>query len=78
MTDPQVSLEQRMERLDAIVAKLESDGLELDEALALFEEGVAHIREADRMLRSAELRIERLIAGPGGSVEIEPVRDDAE
>lgn len=73
MTDEQTTLEQRMERLDAIVSKLESEGIELDDALALFEEGVSHIREAEKMLRDAELRIERLIAGPGGSVDIEPV-----
>lgn len=62
-----------MSRLDAIVARLEGDGLELDDALRLFEEGVAHIREAERMLEDAELKIERLIAGPGGSTSVEPV-----
>jgi exodeoxyribonuclease VII small subunit len=75
VTDPPLTLERRMERLDAIVAKLESEGLELDDALALFEEGVSHIREVERMLHDADLRIERLIAGPGGTVETEPVRD---
>jgi exodeoxyribonuclease VII small subunit len=73
VTDEQTTLEQRMERLDAIVSKLESEGIELGDALALFEEGVSHIREAEKMLRDAELRIERLIAGPRGSVDIEPV-----
>lgn len=76
MTDPPLTLERRMERLDAIVAKLESEGLELDDALALFEEGVSHIREVERMLQDADLRIERLIAGPGGTVETEPVSRD--
>jgi exodeoxyribonuclease VII small subunit len=76
VTDPPLTLERRMERLDAIVAKLESEGLELDDALALFEEGVSHIREVERMLHDADLRIERLIAGPGGTVETEPVSRD--
>jgi exodeoxyribonuclease VII small subunit len=76
VTDTALTLEQRMERLDAIVAKLESEGLELDDALALFEEGVTHIRESERMLRDAELKIERLVSGPGGSVEIDPVDRD--
>jgi exodeoxyribonuclease VII small subunit len=78
VTEEQVTLEQRMKRLDAILAKLENDGIELDDALALFEEGVSHIREAERMLSDAELRIERLIAGPRGSFEIEPVADDTD
>jgi exodeoxyribonuclease VII small subunit len=75
VTDPPLTLERRMERLDAIVAKLESEGLELDDALALFEEGVSHIREVERMLHDADLRIERLIAGPRGTVDTETVRD---
>jgi exodeoxyribonuclease VII small subunit len=72
--DPEVwTLEQRLARIEEITALLESDRLELEQALALFEEGVAHLREADRVLREAELRIERLIAGPGGSTFVEPV-----
>jgi len=74
--DEAVPLERRMERLNAIVARLEGDQLELDEALALFEEGVAHIREAGRTLHEAELKIERLLAGPGGAVATEPMTDD--
>lgn len=68
-----VTLEQRLRRIEEITSLLESDRLELEEALALFEEGVSHLREAERMLREAELRIERLVAGPGGSVIVEPV-----
>jgi len=69
------TLEQRLTRIEVIAEQLESDRLELEEAMALFEEGVAHLREVDRLLREAELRIERLIAGPGGSVVSEPVPD---
>jgi exodeoxyribonuclease VII small subunit len=72
--DP-VTLEQRIARVEAIVARLESDRLELDDALALFEEGVRHAREADRILREAELRIERLITEADGSITVEPVRE---
>jgi exodeoxyribonuclease VII small subunit len=78
LTEPEITLEMRMERLDAIVARLEGEDLELDEALALFEEGVAHIREAERKLTDAQLRIERLVAGPGGAVETEPVRGESD
>jgi exodeoxyribonuclease VII small subunit len=71
------TLEQRLTRIETIVARLESDRLELEEAMALFEEGVSHLREVDRLLRDAELRIERLIAGPGGSVSTEPLPGSA-
>lgn len=55
------SLEQRLRRLDQIVARLEGGEVELEKGLELFEEGVAHIREAEAMLSRAELRVEELI-----------------
>jgi exodeoxyribonuclease VII small subunit len=66
------TLESRIDRLERILAALESDRLELDEALALFEEGVKHVREAEKLLARTELQIERLIGGPGGPA-FEPV-----
>jgi exodeoxyribonuclease VII small subunit len=77
VTAPEPSLEQRLTRIEAIVARLESDRIELEEAMALFEEGVAHLRDVDRILHQAELRIERLIAGPGGTVISEPLPEGA-
>jgi exodeoxyribonuclease VII small subunit len=59
--------------VEAIAGRLESDRLELAEALALFERGVGELREVERILRAAELRVERLIAEADGSVTIEPV-----
>jgi exodeoxyribonuclease VII small subunit len=67
MTD-EWTLEARLARIEEIVSRLESGRLDLGDSLALFEEGVAHVREADRVLRETELRIERLVAGEGGSV----------
>ncbi|MBI4539072.1 MAG: exodeoxyribonuclease VII small subunit [Gemmatimonadetes bacterium] len=61
------SLEDRIARLEEIVQALEADRLELDEALALFEEAVGHIRHAERTLAEAELRVEELKGeGPAG------------
>ena len=56
------SLEARLKRLDEILARMESDEVPLDEALRLFEEGVAHVREAERVLAEAQLRVEELLA----------------
>ena len=55
------SLEGRLTRLDEIVARLEGGDIELEEGLRLFEEGVGHLREAESILSSAELRVEELI-----------------
>ncbi len=67
------SLEARLTRLDAIVATLESDELELEQALALFEEGVAHLRASEQTIRAAELRIQQLLEGAGGEPVVVPM-----
>lgn len=62
------SLEKRIRRLEAIVAALDSDSLELEQALALFEEGVGHVRKAQEILAEAELKVEELIGRDGDEV----------
>lgn len=69
------TLEQRMARLEAIVRDLEGDRLELEQALALFEEGITQVRETERLLRESQLRIERLIADDRGRVTVQPIPD---
>ena len=65
MSEEQLTLEQRLDRLDQIVHALERDDLELEQAMKLFEEGVGHLRHAQELLNNAELRIERLLdSGP--------------
>jgi exodeoxyribonuclease VII small subunit len=77
MTDPKPkgdevpSLESRLRRLDEIVARLEGGELELEEGLALFEEGVRHVREAEALLARAELRVEELV-GEGDAARTRP------
>lgn len=66
-------LESRLARLESIVAELDREGLELDVALALFEEGIAHIRAAEQLIRSAELRVAQLLQGADGEPEIRPI-----
>lgn len=68
-------LEARLRRLEAIVGSLEADDLELERALALFEEGVGHVREAERILSRTELRVEELL-GDGSTGETRPVQGE--
>ena len=56
-----LSLERRLERVERIVEALSSERLELEDALRLFEEGVAHLRASETLLRETELRIEQLV-----------------
>ena len=63
------SFESALERLEAIVDRLESGELPLEQALAAFEEGVALSRRCATELEAAERRIELLVSvGPEGPV----------
>lgn len=55
------SIEAALSRLDEISARLESD-LPLEEALALYGEGVSLIKEAEKRLSEAEKKIKVLSA----------------
>lgn len=57
------TLEGRLRRLEEILSRMESDEVALEEAMRLFEEGVAHVRAAERVLSETELRVEELLAG---------------
>ena len=50
-----------LERLEAIVRRLEAEDLDLDEALKLFEEGVERLRVAREQLAQAELKVKKVL-----------------
>lgn len=66
-----LTLEGKLDRLSEIVSMLEAEELELDRALALFEEGVHHIRDAEELLSRAELQVEELV-GDGEEANTRP------
>ena len=63
----ELSFEAALERLEALVAKLEGGELALETALASFEEGVRLTRRCAAQLSEAERRVEAL-SREGGDV----------
>jgi exodeoxyribonuclease VII small subunit len=61
-----------LERLESIVNSLESQELDLEHSIEVFEEGVTLARECHRRLDDAERRVEVLRRGPDGAVIGEP------
>ncbi|APX94839.1 exodeoxyribonuclease VII small subunit [Halomonas sp. 1513] len=57
-----------LERLEALVARLESGSLSLEDSLAAFEQGVGLTRDAQQRLDAAELRVRQLIEQPAGEL----------
>ncbi len=56
-----LSLGKAIDRLEEIVKGLESEELELEEALRLFDEGMELIRAAERELTESEGRIKQVL-----------------
>ena len=70
-----MSFEQRLRRLEQIVSELESDQIDLERALALFEEGVTCLRAATEELGKVEARVQRLVERADGTFEVVDLRE---
>lgn len=66
------SLADDLARLEAIVRQLEGEALDLDGALALFEEGVQRLQHARQRLAAAELRVQQVLADAADALGTEP------
>jgi exodeoxyribonuclease VII small subunit len=68
--------EEDMAALEALVARLESGELALEDALVAFEQGVALVRALNARLDAAEQRIELLVRGSDGRLRLQPADDE--
>ena len=62
------TIAEELARLEEIVRRLEAEDVELDAALALFEEGVARLRAARDRLGAAELKVQTVLEEAGGDL----------
>jgi exodeoxyribonuclease VII small subunit len=62
------TIAEELARLEEIVRKLEADDVELDAALALFEEGVARLRAARDRLSAAQVKVQTVLEEAGGDL----------
>ncbi len=66
-------LEDELDRLERIVQRLERDDVSLDDALALFEEGIAIARSARSKLEAAESRVREILHEAGESFRLRDI-----
>ena len=69
------SLSDELRRLEEIVRRLEADDLDLDAALALFEEGVTRLRAARERLQEAEVKVQRVLERADGSLGVRDIKE---
>lgn len=70
--------ERSLARLEEVVRRLESPQLSLDDAMKLFEEGVALSRECQKQLEEAEAKVEILLKKADGKLSAEPFEPEGE
>lgn len=70
------TFETALQRLNEIAERLEGDGMELDESLALFEEGVRLLRFAETVLSGADERVRLLLEEHGGGFRLDELPGD--
>ncbi len=66
-----VPVEEQLRRLEAIVQKLESEAVSLDESITLFEEGVELAVAVRKRLEASEGRIKRIVERSEGLFSLE-------
>lgn len=62
----EMSFEEAMGELEAVVARLESGDAPLDQSIDLYERGAALRKRCEAKLKDAELRVEKIIQGADG------------
>lgn len=62
----ELSFEDALKRLEAIVSRLESGDASLDESITLYSEGDKLRRQCEARLASAQARIEKITLGQDG------------
>jgi exodeoxyribonuclease VII small subunit len=70
--------EKSLERLEKIVDQLESDELDLEKSLALFEEGVKLAEASNQRLDQAEKKVSLLLKDKEGALSETPFEPEVE
>ena len=67
-----LSFEQALAELERIVQQLESGEVELEKSIEIYERGAALRAHCDSKLKSAELKVEKIVRGEDGAPATEP------
>ena len=68
-SDKKINFESSLKELDSIVKKLEDENINLEDSVKSFEEGVNLVKQCQKQLKDAELKVKKLL-DDGSSSEI--------
>ena len=69
-SEKKVDFESSLADLESIVKKLEDENINLEDSVKSFEEGVNLVKQCQKQLQDAELKIKKLL-DDGSSIEID-------
>ena len=75
MSDPKISFEDSMKKLETIVDELDKGEFSLEDSLQKFEEGLKLGKSCREILDKAELRVRTLVEGDDGTLGEEESSD---
>ena len=75
MSEPKMSFENNMQRLEQIVRALERGDVPLDESLKLFQEGTDLVRTCQNMLDNAKQQVQKVLTDANGMPVMEEFTD---
>ena len=68
-SDKKIDFESSLKELESIVEKLEDENINLEDSVKSFEEGVNLVKQCQKQLQDAELKVKKLL-DDGSSSEI--------
>jgi exodeoxyribonuclease VII small subunit len=68
-----LSFEAALKELEGIVTRLEQGEVDLEDSINLYERGQALKAHCEKKLKSAESRLEKIVAGAKGAERTEPL-----
>ena len=71
-----LSFEDALSELEKIVRRLEEGKGKLDDAIKAYERGSLLKRHCEAKLHEAQVRVEKIVLGPDGATDVEPLDVD--
>ncbi len=77
MTDiKDLSFEDALSELESIVSKLERGDAPLEESIDIYERGAKLKKHCEGKLKSAQLKVDKIVLAPNGTIGTEPLDSD--
>ena len=70
----ELSFEEALAELQALVKALEKGDFKLEEAIRAYERGAALKRHCEKKLREAQEKVDRIVVGTDGSLSSQPAK----